>query len=127
MCFISILLLRKMVDLDTIVGVLKSLGYTVEIRESGGGSIVEARRGRARMWSTLDRSILKIETEDYGLDCLRDLDEIYRALYEEDLKPEVVEVISPYIYVYEKRRRRAKKLFEKVGIEVEELYSGYCG
>ncbi|MEM2390166.1 MAG: hypothetical protein QW215_08010, partial [Ignisphaera sp.] len=98
-----------------------------EIRESGGRSIIEARRGRARMWGTLDRDILKIETEDYGLDCLRDLDEIYRALYEEDLKPEVVEVISPYIYVYEKRRRGAKKLFEKVGIEVEELYGGYCG
>ncbi|MEM2389999.1 MAG: hypothetical protein QW215_07150, partial [Ignisphaera sp.] len=71
MCFISVLLLRKMVDLDTIVGILKSLSYTIEIRESGGRSIIEARRGRARMWGTLDRDILKIETEDYGLDCLR--------------------------------------------------------
>lgn len=127
MCFISVLMLRRAIDVDTLAGILNTLGYTTEIRESGGRRVVEARRGRAVVKSLIDGNKLKIETNDYGLNCLRDLDELIKTLYEDDLKPEVIEINSPYIYAYERRGRKAKKFFDEIGVETTEIYSGYCG
>ncbi len=127
MCFIAILMLRRIINVDTFVDILRNLGYSVLVREAGGRYVLEARRNKVKMKTLLNRDILKIETEDYGPNCIRDLDELYKALYEDDLQPEVIEIISPYIFAYEKKRMKTKKLFDRLGIETEEVYSGYCG
>jgi hypothetical protein len=44
-----------------------------------------------------------------------------------DAKPEAIYFSSPYAYAYEKKRGSAKKLLKKLGLEAEEVYSGYCG
>jgi hypothetical protein len=127
MCFLAVLKLAKMIDEEMFVKILRSLGYVVEVKYSEGKKIVEARKGNATLKSYVDRDKVEVKTNDYGSQCLKDLEEIYKAMYEEDLKPEVIEVVSPYIYARERKKRKAKRFLEELGIEAEEVYSGYCG
>lgn len=127
MCFLAVLKLAKMIDEEMFAKILRSLGYVVEVKYSEGKKIVEARKGNATLKSYVDRDKVEVETNDYGSQCLKDLEEIYKAMYEEDLKPEVIEVVSPYIYARERKKRKAKRFLEELGIEAEEVYSGYCG
>jgi len=82
----------------------------------GGKKVIEARKGIVILRSYVNGDNIEVKTNDYGPQCLKDLEEIYKAMYEEDLKPEVIEVISPYIYVREKRERKAKRFLEELGI-----------
>lgn len=127
MCFLTILRLAKMIDEEVFAKILKSLGYDVEVRDFDGKKVVEARKKNTLLKAVLNGDEVEIKTNDYGPQCLKDLDDIYKALYEEDLRPEVVEIVSPYVYAREKRRRKAKRFLEELGIEAEEVYSGYCG
>jgi hypothetical protein len=127
MCFLAVLRLAKMIDEELFAKILKSLGYIVEVRDFGGRKVVEARKGESFLRSYVDRDRVEIKSNDYGPQCLKDLEEIYKAMYEEDLKPEAIEVVSPYIYAREKKRRKTKRFLEELGIEAEEVYSGYCG
>ena len=127
MCFMVLLRLSKTISEEIFAEILKELGYEVEVRELDGRRVVEGRRGVAELRASVDKDFLKVETDDYGPRCTRDLDEIVKALYEKDLKPEVIQLVSPYITAYEKRRGKTKKLLEEIGIEAEEVYSSYCG
>lgn len=127
MCFIAVLRLVKPINVEVFAKILKDLGYTVEVREIEGEKVVEAKKNSAKLLSRITKDKVRVETNDYGADCLKDLDEIYKALYEEDIRPEVIEVVSPYIYAYEKRKHKAKRLLKEIDVEAEEVYSGYCG
>jgi len=123
MCFLAVLMLKRLLDEKTFARVLTELGFDVEVRNG----VVEARRGFDKLRAYLRRGELTIEADDYGPRCLRDYESLLRSLIELDADPQVVYFRSPYIYALEKRRGRVKKLLEDVGIEVEEIYSGRCG
>ncbi|MCC6057692.1 MAG: hypothetical protein LM568_02100, partial [Desulfurococcaceae archaeon] len=93
MCFLAVLRLVKMIDEELFAKILKSLGYIVEVRDFGGRKVVEARKGESFLRSYVDRDRVEIKSNDYGPQCLKDLEEIYKAMYEEDLKPEAIEVV----------------------------------
>lgn len=123
MCFLAVLLLRRLISLGEFEKLLRDLGFETVVR----GNVLEARKGGAKLEARLEGDKLRIGTSDYGEDCLRDYDAIYKGLVELDAKPEAIYFTSPYIYSYEKRRGAAKKLLKRLGIEAEEIYSGYCG
>jgi hypothetical protein len=116
-------MLRRLISLSEFEKLLKDLGFETVVR----GSILEARKGDAKLKARLEGDKLRIETSDYGESCLRDYDAIYKDLVELDAKPEAIYLMSPYIYSYEKKRGITKKLLKKLGIEANEIYSGYCG
>lgn len=127
MCFLAVLRLAKVVNEEMFAKILRDIGYYVDVREIEGKKIIEARKGDIRAKASIHEDKIRVKTNDYGPQCLRDLDELYKALYENDLKPDVIEIVSPYVYVFEKRRRKAKKILEELGLEAEEVYEGYCG
>jgi predicted GNAT family acetyltransferase len=123
MCFLTVLRLAKLIEIGELEKLLKELGFEVVTR----GRVLEARRGEAKLRAFLEKNSLKIETNDYGEQCLKDYENIYKGLLEMDAKPEAIHFTSPYVYAYEKKRGSAKKLLKKLGLEAEEVYSGYCG
>ncbi len=127
MCFMAVLLLRKMIDEELFAKILQELGYTVSIRRVGDRKIVEARRDRAEVRISLEGKAAEIRTSDYGPQCVKDYTAILRALDEADADPKVLHLASPYIYAYERKRGKTKRLLQALDIEVDEVYSNYCG
>lgn|GEM_PF-1858141 len=123
MCFLAVFRLRKAIDSFIFAKMLQDLGFSIDIR----GSVVEARRDRAMIRALIDRDRVEVKTNKYGEECLKDYEDIVKGLIELDTKPEVVYFTSPYIYGYEKRRGKLKKLIKELGLEAEEVYSGLCG
>ena len=127
MCFIAVLLLKRAIDEALFSKMLRDMGFEVSVREYGGRRVIEAHREKSRLKAVVEGNKVSIETNDYGPDCVKDYRDIFFGLEELDLDPKAVYVSSPYIYAYEKRRGRTKKLLEELGVEAEEVYSGYCG
>ncbi len=123
MCFLAIFMLKKMIDIHIFAKLLQELGYSIEIRNN----VVEAWKNRARLRATLEYNRIRVETNDYGPECARDYEALIKGLIELDTKPEVIYFSSPYVYGFEKKRGRTKKLLEELGLEAEEIYSGRCG
>ncbi len=123
MCFLAVLMLKKMIDEKTFARIMTDLGFDVEIRNG----VVEARRGFDRVRALIRGDEVEVEAEDYGPRCLKDYESLIRSLIEVDADPQVIYFRSPYIYGFEKKRGRVRKTLEEAGIEVEEVYSGRCG
>ncbi len=127
MCFMAVLILRKMIDEELFAKMLQELGYAVSIRQVGSKKIVEARKDRAKMRISLEGSTIEIQTNNYGPECMKDYTAILRALDEADSDPKVLYLASPYVYAYEKKRGRTKRLLQALDVEAEEIYNNYCG
>ncbi len=123
MCFLAVLMLKRMIDETIFANLLRGLGFRVEIRDG----VVEAWRDSAEIRARVEGDRLDIETDDYGPQCMKDYERILRGLIELDLDPKVIYFKSPYVYAYEKKRGKTKKLLESLDLEAEEVYSGRCG
>jgi hypothetical protein len=123
LCFLAVFRLRRVIDSYNFARILQELGFFIDVR----GSVVEARRDRAMDRVLIDRDRVEVETNNYGEECLKDYGYIVKWFIEHGTKPEVVYFADPYIYGYEKKRGKLKKLLKELSLETEEIYSGLCG
>ncbi len=124
MCFMAVYLLREAIDSYLLARILERLGYNVRVRRSG---VVEAYLVDREIVARVEGDRVSLESSDYGEECLRDLEDIVYELKRKGLRPKLLVIKSPYIFGLEKKRGVTKKFLKRLGLDVSEEYSGYCG
>ena len=123
MCFLAIYRLLDEVNVRALASLLWDLGYSINIR----GNIVEGVYCESRVRVEVSGNMLKLESNDYGPKCLEDLARVINSLRLRGYGPKLIILKSPYILSLEGERGETRKLLSRLGLRVDEVYSGYCG
>mgnify|MGYP000421495567 CR=1 FL=1 len=123
MCFLAIYRLMDEVSIRALASLLWDLGYSINIR----GNVVEGVYCGSHIRVEISGEMLKLESNDYGSRCLEDLAKVISSLRLKGYGPKLIVLRSPYILSLESERGETRRLLSKLGLRVNEVYSGYCG